>query len=34
MRLETAETARKVLDEWAAGLAQVIESMTDQLPEV
>jgi flagellar motor switch protein FliN/FliY len=34
LRLETAETARKVLDEWAAGLAQVIESMTDQLPEV
>jgi len=34
LRLEAAEPARKVLDEWATGLAQVIESMTDQLPEV
>ncbi|MGP8248255.1 MAG: flagellar motor switch protein FliN [Bryobacteraceae bacterium] len=34
LRLETTEAARKVLDEWAASLAQVIESMTDQLPEV
>jgi len=34
LRLETTEAARKLLDEWAAGLAQVIESMTDQLPEV
>jgi flagellar motor switch protein FliN/FliY len=34
LRLATTEAARKVLDEWAASLAQVIESMTDQLPEV
>ena len=34
LRLETSEAARKVLDEWEASLAQVIESMTDQLPEV
>jgi flagellar motor switch protein FliN/FliY len=34
LRLETTEAARKVLDDWAASLAQVIESMTDQLPEV
>jgi flagellar motor switch protein FliN/FliY len=34
LRLETAEAGRKVLDEWTAGLAQVIESMTDQSPEV
>ena len=33
-RLEASERARTLLDQWGESLAQVLESMTDQRPEV
>ncbi|MBZ5723580.1 MAG: flagellar motor switch protein FliN [Acidobacteriia bacterium] len=33
-RLDAVENARRLLDEWVQALAQVLESMTDQKPEV
>jgi flagellar motor switch protein FliN len=33
-RLDSAENARLLLDQWAESLAQVLESMTDQKPQV
>ena len=34
MRLNGHEHLRSLMDEWTAGLAQVLETMTDQRPEV
>ncbi len=34
LTIATAENARLLLDQWAASLTQVLESMTDQKPEV
>ena len=34
MSIEPVEPVRLLLDQWTAGLAQVLESMTDQKPEV
>jgi len=34
MRLDGGENARFLLDRWTESLAQVLESMTDQLPNV
>ena len=34
MSLDGTENARSLLDRWTESLAQVLESMTDQRPEV
>jgi flagellar motor switch protein FliN/FliY len=34
LRLDSAPAMRRLVDEWAEGLAQVLESMTDRKPEV
>jgi flagellar motor switch protein FliN/FliY len=34
LRLDEIEAARKLVDQWAESLAQVLESMTDRKPEV